>query len=685
MNRDVDNSNSIVSTENIQNSFELETSKIHIPAAEDIKEQSSCLKKIEALDEAEQKVRVKSADVKERLRKTLPLIEASKSSDKEPIRNSVPITPLFQTDIPDEDLIRARERFNKRKKDLFGDLNLEALNLTTIVNTAVIDHYEKGIKLADESKYEEAILHFTKAINLRRSETQCYVERAECFLQLCDFSSAYLNYHKAHLLEPNDTLIKDKVAFVAYMHGQCLFDQRLFTDALKKFSIACSMKPDNWSYNIRTISCMAALGRYEDCLTLVTGCIDQDPKNADLYVLRARLHIKFKNCSTAYYDVKEALRIKPQLKPAFTIMKSLCDEAEQYRKKAVALALEMRLGDAILKISNAIECNPTCAAYNVCRGSLHRRVNNFNEAVDDLLLALDKCDSCECEDYKQAQKQLLITYNDFAVYCYDRSLFDEAVILLNKAIDDEKSEVGLYINRGDCFLKLNNLDFALADYQQALEMKSSEDIKNRISVVYNEMGIMSYYEKLYDDATVKFSMAIHHNNKLSQLYIHRATCFYVIQAYKNCRDDVITAMLIDPINVELGPFLSRLFPGKSMEEILNSQLVANTRFRLSSILEDSTIKLKPINKSERSPKSEYKSTKDASNNKFPIKRLRSNIKLVEQKKQVKLKYNEIFKQGQLLQDERLQISNKLSAHKNSSTVKQPLKQKRTHEWKNHFI
>lgn len=47
----------------------------------------------------------------------------------------------------------------------------------------------------------------------------------------------------------------------------------------------------------------------------------------------------------------------------------------------------------------------------------------------------------------------------------------------------------------DCFLKLKNLEFALADYQQALEMKSADEIKNRISVVYNEMGIVSYYEK----------------------------------------------------------------------------------------------------------------------------------------------------------------------------------------------
>ena len=49
----------------------------------------------------------------------------------------------------------------------------------------------------------------------------------------------------------------------------------------------------------------------------------------------------FLQYSGAYFDVKEALKMKPQLRPAFTIMKSLCEQAEDYRKKAVTLALEV--------------------------------------------------------------------------------------------------------------------------------------------------------------------------------------------------------------------------------------------------------------------------------------------------------------------------------------------------------
>ena len=84
-----------------------------------------------------------------------------------------------------------------------------------------------------------------------------------------------------------------------------------------------------------------------------------------------------------------------------------------------------------------------------CRGALHRRLGDFNAAIDDYLLALDKTDHNEDNaTYLESQRQLLLTYNDFAVECFSKGYYEEAIILLNKAIKGEKREKGLYINRG---------------------------------------------------------------------------------------------------------------------------------------------------------------------------------------------------------------------------------------------
>ena len=53
------------------------------------------------------------------------------------------------------------------------------------------------------------------------------------------------------------------------------------------------------------------------------------------------------------------------------------------------------------------------------RGALHRKQADFNSAIDDYLLAMDKTDHNESNStYKEAQRQLLLCYNDFAVECF---------------------------------------------------------------------------------------------------------------------------------------------------------------------------------------------------------------------------------------------------------------------------
>ena len=85
----------------------------------------------------------------------------------------------------------------------------------------------------------------------------------------------------------------------------------------------------------------------------------------------------------------------------------------------------------------------------VYRGALQRKLGDFNSAIDDYLLALDKTDHDEESPvYQESQRQLLLSYNDFAIECFTKGFYDEAIILLNKAIKGEKEEKGLYINRG---------------------------------------------------------------------------------------------------------------------------------------------------------------------------------------------------------------------------------------------
>ena len=75
----------------------------------------------------------------------------------------------------------------------------------------------------------------------------------------------------------------------------------------------------------------------------------------------------------------------------------------------------------------------------------------------------------------------------------------------------------------DCFYRMNNLHFALADYQQALELDPTNwDISCRIAVVYCELGIDLFSKDSYEKAEKQFTAALQHNPKVSRFYLCRA-------------------------------------------------------------------------------------------------------------------------------------------------------------------
>ncbi len=75
----------------------------------------------------------------------------------------------------------------------------------------------------------------------------------------------------------------------------------------------------------------------------------------------------------------------------------------------------------------------------------------------------------------------------------------------------------------DCFFRLNELHFALADYHQALEMDHSDwMIRSRIASIHSEFGLLDYEEHNYQEAEARFTVAIQYNPRMGSYYVYRA-------------------------------------------------------------------------------------------------------------------------------------------------------------------
>lgn len=82
----------------------------------------------------------------------------------------------------------------------------------------------------------------------------------------------------------------------------------------------------------------------------------------------------------------------------------------------------------------------------------------------------------------------------------------------------------------DCFFRLNELHFSLSDYQQALEMDSSDwSVRCRLSIVHNEFGILEYYDRHYLEAIDHLTTSIQYNPRIGAYYLSRARARYMIE------------------------------------------------------------------------------------------------------------------------------------------------------------
>lgn len=441
-----------------------------------------------------------------------------------------------------------------------------------IISNKAKSMYKSALESYETGSYESCFPYLQKALVMEPNNVKYYVLRGDAYLQLCEYKSAILNYKRVCILKPENEEYFTRLASIYFLQGQCYYDEEMYLDALESFARAADMKPENKDYHAKRISCLASLKRHQECLTLINERLEVESNNPDLFILRARLHLFSGDSTLSYFDVKEALSLDPQNKEAGSMQQNLEENAELCKKKAVKFDMCGKPKEAIMKISHAININPSITEYHVLRAGMHRRNLDFSAAVDDLLLAMEKLNhDPDVELYAASQKQLLLTFNDFAVDCFNKGFYEEAVALLKKAIKGEKQDNALYSNRGDCFYKLGNIHFALLDYQQAQELAPNDkSINLRLSVVYNDLGIMEYKDRKYHRAEEYFSLAISLNITVSAFYLSRARSRYMQEKIDEAKIDVISALYFDASNKEAFSMFARLFPTQTIEEAIKS-------------------------------------------------------------------------------------------------------------------
>lgn len=72
--------------------------------------------------------------------------------------------------------------------------------------TEAEEHFNKGVELQNDDRYQEAIVEYTKAIELDDQLARAYTNRGNLYGQLGQFDRAIADFDQAIALDPGDAL-----------------------------------------------------------------------------------------------------------------------------------------------------------------------------------------------------------------------------------------------------------------------------------------------------------------------------------------------------------------------------------------------------------------------------------------------------------------------------------------------
>ncbi|XP_061586198.1 tetratricopeptide repeat protein 16-like [Cololabis saira] len=393
------------------------------------------------------------------------------------------------------------------------------------------------------------------------------------------------SYERAEFLEPGTC--QDRLAFVYYKQGECLFDGGQFLEALEVFKRAAALRPGNTAFKAQSLNCLLSAGRYDDSLETLDDLIAESP-TADLYLARARLHHLMNQPVLCHQDLDSARALEPAHPEAAALLRQLRVDAQDKRGMAVEAALRGELRLAVTALNVAVDWDPQDGRLYLFRGTLLRRLRDFPAALEDLdraaqLLNQDPGPAGAGSDLEELHQQTALTYNDMAVLSFTEERYTEAMQLLNRALDQDRNQPSVYLHRGDCFFRLGDWCFALADYQQAEEIVGSGDpaVRNRLAVIHNMLGTFSFEDRCFQEAVDMFSQALRYNPSASRYYENRLKARRKIQDVNGAREDLICLLVLDPSGDEVPAYLMSLFPRTKKSSIFSSPRGQAVQARLS--------------------------------------------------------------------------------------------------------
>jgi len=386
----------------------------------------------------------------------------------------------------------------------------EAMSIANLYLQAKDSYYRGNNK--------NAIDYLKRHLRFAPNNSEAYHLQGQIYLNLSRFEKALVNFDRAVKIAPK----------AKYYYNRALTHKRLdeASAAKKDFEKIIDLREQD----LETLyyRAKAALVLQDKDFQDYSSILNVQPHNAEEYYYRAYFNIRSGKIEAAISDYTRAISLNPNY-------------IDAYHGRAGLLEVELEdLDGAISDYNSIIELNPRHFYAHVVRAMIRDKIGQVVEAQLDYDRAI-KIDPALGYYYRAKMRS-------------QQQDIDGAISDYTNSIQANPHDVEVYYLRSCLWLKLNELDRAIADYDRMIAIKKVKPDNHHpdLKEVYRLRGNAKQKKGDLRSAISDLSQSIHHNlDKDTYVYNLRAKLWIKVGEIDNAIFDYSESIDINPQDIEI--------------------------------------------------------------------------------------------------------------------------------------
>ena len=374
----------------------------------------------------------------------------------------------------------------------------------------------RGLAKFNLQKYNEAIKDYSTGIELKSTEPLFFYNRAIARIQIRNYNEAIVDLNEA--IKLNDT----NYAFFL-IRGVSRFEIKDYEGAISDYDMAESL--DNTDFNIfyNRGNVKFELGDYEGAIVDYDNAILIDKTKYQIYYNRGNAKYKLHKYQDAINDYGEAIKLNST-------------DYEIYRSRGNVKNIINDYEGAICDYDRAIMLNAENPDLFFNRGIIKYNMGDYVGTIDD-------CDKAISMNGDEADYYMVKGQSNYMLGKYS-----DAIINYEVGMTKGRSKSEAYNEIAQCYMGLQNYQRAMEVITQAIELSDQND-----GIIIDTRGEIHMSQNNLDAALSDFNQAIQLIADRYELFEHRALCYRKmaeLENDENIRMELISNAEADESEVE---------------------------------------------------------------------------------------------------------------------------------------